>query len=190
MKLSNVNVIDVNKSNKINKFNNMVKNSITLVAFIAPWCGHCKALHPKWRTLKKMMKRFVSEKKLVIATVEEKYINEVDIKSEVSGFPTIKLYKDGEYVDEYNGPRELPDLYNYIKSHVKLTNKNKQNKKKGKTKNKKLKKKKTKNKAKNRTKKTKRKSKNRKKNKTKKRSKSPFDRLNTIYKLMKKSRKK
>ena len=35
MKLSNVNVIDVNKSNKINKFNNMVKDSITLVAFVA-----------------------------------------------------------------------------------------------------------------------------------------------------------
>jgi protein disulfide-isomerase-like protein len=185
MKLSNVNVIDVNKINKINKFNNMVKNSITLVAFVAPWCGHCKALHPKWRTLKKMMKRFMSEKKLVIATVEEKYINEVDIKSEVSGFPTIKLYKDGEHVDDYNGPRELPGLYNYIKSHVKLINKNKQNKKKGKTKNKKLKKNK-----KSKTKKTKRKSKNRKKNKTKKRSKSPFNRLNTIYKLMKKSRKK
>ena len=128
----------------------------------------------------------MTEKTLVIATVEEKYINYVDIKSEVSGFPTIKLYKDGEHVDDYNGPRELPELYNYIKNHVKLINKNKQNKKKGKTKNKKLKKNKTKNK----TKKTKRKSKNRKKNKTKKKSKSPFNRLNAIYKLMKKSRKK
>ena len=188
MKLSNVNTIDVNDSTKINKFNNLVKNSITLVAFVAPWCGHCQALHPKWSMLKKMMKRFVTEKKLVLATVEEKYINDVNIKSEISGFPTIKLYKDGEYKDEYNGPRELPALYNYIKTNIKLINKNKQkkkiSKKEKKAKKKIVKKQGTKNK------KTKRKSKYRKKNKTRKKSKSPFNRLNTIYKLMKKSRKK
>ena len=87
-----------------------------------------------------------------------------------------------------NRTKELPALYNYIKTNIKLINKNKQkkkiSKKEKKAKKKIVKKQGTKNK------KTKRKSKYRKKNKTRKKSKSPFNRLNTIYNLMKKSRKK
>lgn len=39
-------------------------------------------------------------------------------EQEVDGFPTIFIYKEGDKLDEYNGSRQLEDLYEFISKHA------------------------------------------------------------------------
>ncbi|MFO0131298.1 MAG: thioredoxin domain-containing protein [bacterium] len=61
-----------------------------LVEFYAPWCGHCKALAPKYDEL---AVKVAGNKNLIIAKMDST-LNEVDGVS-IKGFPTIKLFKRG-----------------------------------------------------------------------------------------------
>ncbi|KAK4611693.1 Disulfide-isomerase [Fulvia fulva] len=85
-----------------------------LLEFYAPWCGHCKALAPKYDELAGLYKDY--EDKIVIAKVDAT-LN--DVPDEIQGFPTIKLFKKGEKSEpvDYNGSRTVEDLANFIRDN-------------------------------------------------------------------------
>ena len=58
-----------------------------LVAFVAPWCGHCKSLKPEFA---KLAATFLQEDKVVVAQVDAT-ANEIGGDYGVKGFPTIKV---------------------------------------------------------------------------------------------------
>lgn len=85
-----------------------------LVEFYAPWCGHCKALAPKYDELASMYA--AASDKVVIAKVDA---TANDVPDEIQGFPTIKLFKGdskSEPVD-YSGSRTIEDLANFIRDN-------------------------------------------------------------------------
>lgn len=73
-------------------FNQIVRDSEddVLLEFYAPWCGHCKALEPKYNELAESLK---DVKGLVIAKIDAT-ANEID-GIHVGGFPTIKFFAKG-----------------------------------------------------------------------------------------------
>jgi len=94
-------------------FDDAVKNNkYLLVKFVAPWCGHCKALTPAYDAAAKQLADSGSEIKLasVDATVEPDLAKRFDVK----GYPTLKFFSDGTTL-EYTGGRAQDDIVSWLR---------------------------------------------------------------------------
>ena len=83
-----------------------------LVEFYAPWCGHCKALAPKYEELGALYQDYAD--KVVVAKVDA---TANDVPDEIQGFPTIRLFPKGakEQPVDYSGDRTVKDLADFIR---------------------------------------------------------------------------
>lgn len=84
-----------------------------LIEFYAPWCGHCKALAPKYEELGSLYANSEFKDKVVIAKVDA---TSNDVPDEIQGFPTIKLYPAGGKKEPitYSGARTVEDIIEFI----------------------------------------------------------------------------
>jgi len=87
-----------------------------LVEFYAPWCGHCKALAPKYETVANV---FAGDKDVLIAKVDASEHGELANRYGVQGYPTLKFFPAGssEPVD-YTGAREVEDLVSFVNENA------------------------------------------------------------------------
>ncbi|KAB8073914.1 thioredoxin-like protein [Aspergillus leporis] len=89
-----------------------------LVAFTAPWCGHCKSLAPTWETL---AKDFALEPNVVIAKVDAEAENAKATAKEqgVTGYPTIKFFPKGSKEGiPYSGARSEEALIEFLNTQT------------------------------------------------------------------------
>ncbi|KAG5185005.1 protein disulfide isomerase [Tribonema minus] len=101
-------------------FESIVVNSeaSVFVEFYAPWCGHCKALEPKWD---EVAQKLEGDKSVVIAKMDAT-ANEVDHPGvDVQGFPTLLFFPAGDKSNPvtYEGEREVDFLLKFVKENAK-----------------------------------------------------------------------
>ncbi len=99
----------------VNNFNEEVINSskLTVVDFFATWCGPCRKLGP------------------ILEEVETELSNKVDFKKintddnidaakeyQVSGLPTLLIFKDGEVVERMVGLMPKSSIITNIEKHL------------------------------------------------------------------------
>ena len=151
---------------KMKKIMNDPDNTI-VVAIVADWCGACQQFKPIWKstvnTYLSMQRKKLNTKKLVLATVQDSTIQELNI-GDIRGFPTICIIKNKTTLHEHLGGMGPEYLMEYIKNVSKRCKTIPNNKKNTKKSIKKSKKTKSKQKIRNKkTKKTKSKKQNKKK---------------------------
>lgn len=89
------------------------KTKDVLVEFYAPWCGHCKALAPKYEQLGE---KYKDHPTIVIAKMDAASNELETIK--INSYPTIKLFKkETNEAVEYNGERTVEDLSKFLETN-------------------------------------------------------------------------
>ncbi|KAF0974292.1 hypothetical protein FDP41_006902 [Naegleria fowleri] len=100
-------VIDLTQYN----FDRLVTNSDApwIVAFIAPWCGHCQRLHPEYEKAAKSLGGVVN-----MGRVNCDNEKELAQRFGIKGFPTIKVFptfkSSKQNPEDYQGARESGSL--------------------------------------------------------------------------------
>lgn len=89
-------------------------NSVVLVEFYAPWCGHCQALTPIWEKAATVLKG--------VATVAALDANEHQSLAQeygIRGFPTIKVFVPGKPPVDYQGARDVKPIAEFALQQIK-----------------------------------------------------------------------
>ncbi|XP_013880516.1 protein disulfide-isomerase A3 [Austrofundulus limnaeus] len=88
-------------------------HDLILVEFFAPWCGHCKRLAPEYEAAATRLKGIVP-----LAKVDCTANSNVCSKYGVSGYPTLKIFRDGEESGPYDGPRSADGIVSFLKKQA------------------------------------------------------------------------
>ena len=98
------------------RFDDLVKESPSLVKFFHPDCGHCKDMAPHWDSLKDKLKDH-HHKNINVIEVHADTLPEIksDCAKNIPGYPTIMEVKvDGKGGKEHKGDRDADALHKFF----------------------------------------------------------------------------
>ncbi|NXD25526.1 PDIA3 isomerase, partial [Spelaeornis formosus] len=106
-------VLELTDENFESRVSDTGSAGLMLVEFFAPWCGHCKRLAPEYEAAATRLKGIVPLAK-VDCTANTNTCN----KYGVSGYPTLKIFRDGEEAGAYDGPRTADGIVSHLKKQA------------------------------------------------------------------------
>jgi len=83
-----------------------------LVDFWAPWCGPCKMMTP---VLEELSKEFAGKLKICKVNTEEGDNGMLAMEYSVMSIPNMKLFKNGEVIQDFIGFRPLKEFGEELK---------------------------------------------------------------------------
>lgn len=87
---------------------------VALVKFYAPWCGHCKRMAPEFDKASSELIR--NDPPVALIKVDCTSETKTCGKHGVNGYPTLKIFKNGEVASDYQGPREADGIVKYMRT--------------------------------------------------------------------------
>ena len=89
----------------------------TFIKFFAPWCGFCKQMAAAWKDLAQEVN--TDQSKIIIASLNCDNEGDLCKKLSVDGYPTLKLFINGEDKAEYEeGDRSKDDLKKWVEEQA------------------------------------------------------------------------
>ncbi|GAA0154747.1 chaperone [Lithospermum erythrorhizon] len=89
-------------------------NSVVIVEFYAPWCGHCKALTPIWEKVATILKGVAR-----VAALDADAHRSLAQEYGIEGFPTIKIFVPGKPPMTYQGARDAKPIVEFTLAQIK-----------------------------------------------------------------------
>ena len=90
------------------------KHPVAFIKFYAPWCGFCKRISG---TMDELSDSYKNDPKVGIGKVDLDKYKDLASKMGVRGFPTLKIFKNGQFVGDYKGERTVPAFRQFIETH-------------------------------------------------------------------------
>ncbi|KAI8804173.1 thioredoxin-like protein [Cladochytrium replicatum] len=103
-------------------FDEKIKTGTWLVFFGAKTCPHCRQLTPKWLEAQNWIADTVAPKKFFMAKVECTKNENLCESQQLVGYPTLKLFHNGAYVEEYLGSLDVEAMVTYISNKASYYN--------------------------------------------------------------------
>lgn len=111
-------VLELDSENIDDFTDNMPKMGLIFIAFLAPWCGHCKHFKPEWHKIKEHLKHKKNVKGHIV-TMDDVSMKKLPAHvKQPRGFPTMSLYKGTKHIEDYSGGRNLPEVMAFIEEHM------------------------------------------------------------------------
>lgn len=90
---------------------------LALVKFYAPWCGHCQKMAPEFEKASNILAE--NDPPIILAKVDCAGSGSSKCKDYgVTAYPGLKMFKNGEFLLEYHGPRDADGIVNFMKSNI------------------------------------------------------------------------
>ncbi|CAL1171002.1 unnamed protein product [Cladocopium goreaui] len=97
------------------------KLGLELREYYAAACGHCQALAPAWKAAQKAYIGPVTFRQIECHDQNWNPVPEnTELCKDIRAFPTIKMFKDGKELSDYEGNRSSASLVDFAKQHEKL----------------------------------------------------------------------
>ena len=115
-------LIYVNDTNAL-KFDKENKQNITFAKYFSPTCPACVAMESEWDNMcKDIEQKYDTD--LLLAQIDGNGMNKLeqtDTYSDVAYVPSLILLKNGQKVEEYNGPKKKDEMIEFLlkKGHIK-----------------------------------------------------------------------
>ncbi|CAF0794506.1 unnamed protein product [Brachionus calyciflorus] len=100
---------------------NILQHDVALVKFYAPWCGHCKRLAPEFDKAAPILRQ--NDPPVALVKVDCTVESKVCGRFGVNGYPTLKIFKNGQVSADYNGPRDADGIVKYMRTKAGPTSK-------------------------------------------------------------------
>ncbi len=104
-------IVEINEENFEKEVIKKSGSIPVLVDFYANWCMPCRVLSP---ILEKIAKEF--EGKIVLVKVNVDKASKLVEKYGIMGIPNVKLFKNGEIVDEFVGALPEEEIRDWLKN--------------------------------------------------------------------------
>jgi hypothetical protein len=108
--------LEVNSKETANELESNISNNVVcIVLYHMNGCMYCETMIPEWY---KFANKYESNKNIVIATIEREYLNLLNNKPDIMGYPTIYKYTNNN-ATVYNGKRNIKGFEGF--SNIKAT---------------------------------------------------------------------
>lgn len=101
-------------------FEDVIKgNSVVMVKFYAPWCGHCQHFAPAYAEAA----RLLHGSSIVLAKLDCSEDVAICSALDILGYPTVRVFRGGKEAEDYGGARKAEAIYEYFMEAEKSTSK-------------------------------------------------------------------